>query len=150
VHDDTFVSLFRQFWWLIFPLWWMVLRVVRTFRQQSAQDRALEVLRIYAAQGKEPPPEVLKALTQTRAHEDDYGDGVTSGPLYQSHAANSATSAWWTFFVFAALAGGFGYGALYFFTDDARGAFTIVAVIMGVLAAGSLIMALAATFRGPR
>src|SRR5262245_43794764 len=126
----------------------MVLRVVRTFRHQSAQDRALEVLRIYAAQGKEPPPEVLKALTQTSAPLDEYGEA--SGPLYQSHRSNSVTSAWWTFFVFAALAGGFGYGAFYLFADDARSAFMIVAVIMGMLAAGSLIMALAATFRGGR
>ena len=146
MHDDTFLSLFRQFWWLIFPLWWMVLRVIRTFRHQSAQDRALEVLRIYAAQGKEPPPEVLKALTQAGAARDDYAD--TSGPLYQR--ANSATSAWWTFLVFAALAGGFGYGGFYLFTDDAHSAFMVVAIIMGILAAGSLVMALAATFRGGR
>ena len=148
MHDDTFLSLFRQFWWLIFPLWWMVLRVIRTFRHQSAQDRALEVLRIYAAQGKEPPPEVLKALTQPSVAPDDYSGG--NGPLYQSRHADSATSAWWTFFVFAALAGGFGYGAFYLFTDDARSAFTLVAIIMGILAAGSLVMALAATFRGGR
>lgn len=148
MHDDTFVGLFRQFWWLIFPLWWMVLRLIRTFRHRSAQDRALEVLHIYAAQGKEPPPEVLKALTQSGA--STASDVGANGPLYQQHSSNSATSAWWTFFVFAALAGGFGYGALYVFGDEGRGAFMVVAVIMGILACGSLIMALAATFRGSR
>ena len=140
MHDDTFVELFRQFWWLIFPLAWIVLRLVRTFRHQSAQDRALEVLRIYAAQGREPPPEVLKALTQTGSPSTD----VLGGPLYQQHV-NSPASAWWTFFVFIALTGGFAVGASNF-SNEAHGAFMVVTVVMAILAFGALVMALSATF----
>jgi hypothetical protein len=134
------VDLFRQFWWLIFPLWWMVLRLVRTFRQQSSQDRALEVLRIYASRGAEPPPEVLKAVTEASTMDP-------MAPHYRQ-SPSTLSGAWWTFFVFAALAGGFGYGSYMFGDNDAHTPFMIVAIIMSILAFGSFIMALAATFRG--
>jgi hypothetical protein len=148
LHD--FADLFSRFWWLIFPLYWMVARSIRLTRRTSSQDRALEVLRIYAAKGEQPPPEVLKALTQMSSHPDDeYGIG-TGGVYTPPTQRGGAVGAWWTFFVFLALTAGFAAGINGIGADDgqARSAFMIVTVIMAFLAVGSLVMALFASFRG--
>jgi len=144
-HD--FVELFSRFWWLIFPLWWMVLRLIRSLRSNNSQDRALDVLRIYAAKGETPPPEVLKALTQMSSTPD-----LTSGAAFEVRGRfGDAAGAWWTFFVFAALAVGFSIGINGFAGDaEAHTGFIIVTVIMGGLAIGSLVMAVFASFRGRR
>ncbi len=129
------MELFERFWWLIFPVMGMIYGLVSQLQKGRTQTRALDVLRAYAEQGKEPPPEVLKALTQSDLPADA-----------AAHAGGAVTSAWWTFFVFIALAAGFGYGYTELH-DNGRWALMLVAIVMGVLAAGSFIMAIAATFR---
>ena len=129
-------DLFRQFWWLIFPVMGMVYGLVGMLQQNRSQTRTLDLLRTYAEQGKEPPPELLRALSQ--GGEPPNMMGVRQDRL---------SGAWWTFFVFIALAGGFGVGANSF-GEDAHNAFMVVTVVMGILAFGALVMALAATFFG--
>ncbi len=58
------LDLFRQFWWLMFPVMGMVYGLVGMLQQNRRQNRAIDLLRTYAEQGKEPPPELLKALSQ--------------------------------------------------------------------------------------
>ena len=58
-HRD---HLFVAYWWLIFPIGWFVLSIVRTALRHSYRRSTLDLLRNYAAQGKEPPPEVLALL----------------------------------------------------------------------------------------
>ena len=131
-------DLFRQFWWLIFPVMGMVYGLVGTLQQQRAQTRTLDLLRTYAEQGKDPPPEVLKSLSQTGEPQNMLG--VRQERL---------SGAWWTFFVFIALTGGFAVG-IGGFDNEARSAFLVVTVVMGILAVGALIMAIAATFSGKK
>ena len=134
------VDLFRQFWWLIFPVMGMVYGLVGMLQQNRSQNRAIDLLQTYAEQGKEPPPELLRALSQQSAN-----DGHDVLGLGASH--NRITGAWWTFFVFIALTAGFGVGASSF-GNDAHSAFMVVTVVMGILAFGALVMALAAIFFG--
>jgi hypothetical protein len=133
-------DLFRQFWWLIFPVMGMGYGLVGMIagmnQQRRAQDRAADLLRTYAEQGKEPPPELFKALSQ----------GVEP-PNMMGVRQERVTGAWWTFFVFIALTGGFGVGANSF-DSEAHSAFMVVTVVMGILAFGALVMALVATFTG--
>ena len=129
-------DLFRQFWWLIFPVMGMAYGFVGMLQQNRAQIRTLDLLRTYAEQGKEPPAELLKALSQ--GGEPPSMMGVRQERL---------SGAWWTFFVFIALTGGFAVGASSF-DEGAHSAFMVVTVVMGVLAFGALVMALAATFFG--
>jgi len=147
LHD--FYELFSRFWWLMFPVYWMVIHAIRSSRRSSSQDHALEVLRTYAARGEQPPPEVLKALTQLSHHpDDDDGMGAGTGGVYQASRQGGVAGAWWTFFVFLALTGGFAVGVNGFSTDGgAHTAFLIVTVVMAFLAVGSFIMAITATFR---
>jgi hypothetical protein len=132
------LDLFRQFWWLMFPVMGMVYGLVGMLQQNRRQNRAIDLLRTYAEQGKEPPPELLKALSQQGGGDAQDGFGLAA-------SRNRVAGAWWTFFVFIALTAGFGVGASSF-GDDAHSAFMVVTVIMGILAFGALVMALAATF----
>lgn len=135
-------DLFRHFWWLIFPIMGMTYGLLGMLHGMNAQNRKLDLLRTYAEQGKEPPPELIRALNQTTDFTPDGSGGGNS-----SSRRDNVTGAWWTFFVFFALAAGFGAGTNGF-GADARTAFTVVTVVMGVLAVGALIMALVATFAG--
>jgi hypothetical protein len=134
------IDLFRHFWWLMFPIMGMAYGLIGMIagmnQQRRAQDRAAELLRTYAEQGKEPPPELLRALSQ----------GVEP-PNMMGVRQERLSGAWWTFFVFIALTGGFGVGASSF-GSDAHAAFMVVTVVMGILAFGALVMALFATFAG--
>lgn len=134
-------DLFRHFWWLLFPIMGMAYGLVGMLQHNRSQNRTIDLLRTYAEQGKEPPPEVLRALSQLQSGGDSHdmlGIGVRQ---------NRIMGAWWTFFVFIALTAGFGVGASNF-GNDAHAAFMVVMVVMGVLAFGALVMALVATFSG--
>ena len=129
------MEVFERFWWLIFPVMGMIYGLVSQLQKGRAQTRAMDVLKAYAEQGKQQPPEVLKALSQTDLPADA-----------EAHAGGPATSAWWTFFVFFALTAGFGFGYTQI-DEHGRWAFALVAIVMGILAIGSFIMAIAASFR---
>ena len=53
---------FSRFWWLIFPLFWMVFALAWGWSRHARANRALDILKSYADQGKDPPPELLKSL----------------------------------------------------------------------------------------
>jgi hypothetical protein len=60
--DHDFYWLFSRFWWLIFPLFWMGAMVMAHWSRHARANRALDIIKSYADQGKEPPPELLKGL----------------------------------------------------------------------------------------
>jgi hypothetical protein len=55
---------FSRFWWLIFPLFWMIFALAMGWSRHMRANRALDIIKSYADQGKEPPPELLKILQQ--------------------------------------------------------------------------------------
>jgi hypothetical protein len=60
--DHDFYTLFSRFWWLIFPLFWMGAMVMAHWSRHARANRALDIVKSYADQGKDPPPELLKSL----------------------------------------------------------------------------------------
>jgi len=100
-HDFFFY--FSRFWWLIFPLFWMGMKMTRAWQRHALAQRALEIIQTYASQGKEPPPELLAAL------QPGWGD---CGPVPGSWYA-SPLRYWHQAFFFAALACAFGFMAFY-------------------------------------
>src|SRR3954468_17771772 len=88
-HYDIY-WLFNRYWWLIFPLFWMVTRIVRLSLGHSHANRTLDIIKSYADQGKEPPPELLAALKAPRDPED--------------RNCHSPERGWGRFFFFIALA----------------------------------------------
>jgi hypothetical protein len=57
-----FYDLVSRFWWIIFPLFWMVFALGWGWSRHTRANRALDILKSYADQGKDPPPELLKSL----------------------------------------------------------------------------------------
>jgi hypothetical protein len=132
---------FFSFWWLIFPIMWFGFGLLgMVFRHRRHRD-AMEVLKTYAAQGKEPPPEVSRILTGSADSScgpwGGYGWGARRwGPYWE----------WRRVFIFTSLAVGFGVAAYY--GDDwgvhGEPAFGIVAAVFACLAVGALLFALLA------
>jgi hypothetical protein len=119
------VELFRDFWWLIFPIFGLIMAVWGMASSESRSKRVMDLIKSYVDQGKDPPPELLKLA----AEDADY-----SARTPQTRQQNNA----WSFVVFAALAAGFTTGWWFVQGEDYAFAFLIVAVTMGVLAVGSL------------
>lgn len=63
-HDHDFYWLFSHFWWLLFPLFWAIGRMIRLYLEHKRAAQALELITTYAQQGKEIPPDLLKVLQQ--------------------------------------------------------------------------------------
>ena len=55
-------DLFRSYWWLLFPIFWMVMGVLGSFGQYRQRSDTLKLLKTYADQGKEPPQALLDML----------------------------------------------------------------------------------------
>jgi hypothetical protein len=102
--DHDFFWLFSHFWWLIFPLFWMVAVMARLWSRHSRANRALDIVKSYADQGKEPPAELLKTL-QYGSDQCGYGWG---GRRWRSPEERLGRA-----FLFAALACAFGFMAFW-------------------------------------
>lgn len=87
-HD--FYMLFSAYWWLIFPLFWMVSASLQLWSRHLKAQRAMDVIKACIEQGKEPPAEVLEIL-----HSDD------RKPRGGRHERG-----WISVFVFGAIAAG--------------------------------------------
>ena len=151
------------FWWLIFPVGWLIYRAWDRWLSYQRSRHALEVMKQYAAQGKDPPPELVRQL-----QDDAYGyDGYRGlwGHRYRrywrgpppSSAGSNADPAhpadgfewrggrywdWRSALVTGALAGAFWIAAEFNYIPDADGPFRFVAVILGCVAAALLVLAL--------
>lgn len=62
-----FEQLFREFWWLIFPLFGMVTAIIYAFIGLFRQQEVIRILKIYAERGEQPPEALLRRLNM----EDD-------------------------------------------------------------------------------
>ena len=63
-RGPTMADLFRQFFWIIFPVFGMAFAAFAVWNEFSRQKKALEVLKVYAEKGTEPPASVTAVLTQ--------------------------------------------------------------------------------------
>lgn len=57
-----FVTLFNQYWWLLFPLAFGLFGLTRTILRDEESRRILSLIRSYTDQGKDVPPELLALL----------------------------------------------------------------------------------------
>jgi len=159
------------FWWLIFPLMGFVFGGYSMFLQHQRSKQAMEVLKAYAQQGKDPPPEVMAAVTGVHTgvtppppgapypgnpYNSPYGPGY-GGPGYGGWGGpwgggwgwgrwgwRGPMWAWSRVVTFAAICIGFTFAGQYYGggDGDAVKAFNLVAIIMGALAVGFGFMAL--------
>lgn len=126
------VELFRDFWWLMFPIFGMGMGLWGMISSERRTRDVMKVIKSYVDQGKEVPPELL------RMAQSDWQPEAQHTPQQSS---------WWSFFTFAALSAGFAVGWWFIRTEMWSFAFLVVAVTFGVLAIGALVIA--ATSRRP-
>jgi hypothetical protein len=135
-------DLFRSYWWLIFPLGWFVYGGFQSWLSYRANRDTLDLLKAYAASGREPPPELVARLNQ-RSNYDLDDDRDDMRPRYRYRRQRG----WYHVVLFGVLGMGFTFAA----TSDLYGAgpaFLIVAFVMGALSLASLVSLL--TGRGPK
>jgi hypothetical protein len=122
----TFAEFFASYWWLMFPIFGMFLAAMGVFQDDARSTKAMDLIRTYVNQGKDPPPELLQMVASDA--ESARGDGPSS---------NSRA---WSFIVFAALSAGLGTGYYFVRAEDWAFAFLIGAVATGVMAVGALFL----------
>ena len=120
------IELFREFFWLIFPILGMGIAFMAVAGEFGRQKRALEVLRVYAEKGTEPPASVLAVLSRASSEKK-------RNPMAG-------------FALFAVLAIGFGGVTLWFaymgFGWPFELGFGIASFVMVAIAAANLVSAL--------
>lgn len=122
-------QIFWQFWWLIFPVGFMLLGAFRTWLQYRSRREALDLIKTYVASGREPPAELLSKISR-RLHDDDEDER----PRYRRRRERG----WYQVVLFGLLASGFAVAAA---TNmfGAGEAFVIVAFVLGALCAATLV-----------
>lgn len=125
----SLTALFYSFWWLIFPIFGMTMGLVGMLLSDRRATRTMDLIKSYVDQGKDPPPELLKLASY------EMNDGMSSG-MGRTPTENRL----WTFVTFAALASGFGVGYWFMRAESWSFAFAIVAIVMGVMAIGALLL----------
>ena len=140
---------FWSYWWLIFPLGFFVFGAWdRWLHYQRSRD-TLEVLKHYTAQGKEPPPELLRRVQDDPPYDDDYRPRRYRRRYWRYYGYGRYWQ-WRSAFVTGAVAAGFWYAATQDLVPGADGAFRFVAVILTCVAAANLALAVVSmAFRDP-
>ena len=140
------------YWWLVFPLMWFVFGLFGMWTRYAQHRNTLDLMKRYADQGKDPT-EIAKALgaanDPTYPHAPGFPSGRTAGPWAYGPGDRAwryrrwdPLRDWRRTIVFACLATGFWVASEYSGLAGAEPAFRLVAIIMGALAAGSLLFAL--------
>lgn len=119
-------ELFRDYWWLIFPIFGMIWAFWEMVAKERRARAVMDLVKSYVDQGKDPPKDLL----------DFASHGMDDGETKSS----SQESSTWSFIVFTALAAGFGYGSYLERAESYAFAFVIVAIVMAVLALGALLL----------
>ncbi|MBY0567572.1 MAG: hypothetical protein K2P70_09680 [Hyphomonadaceae bacterium] len=125
----TATQLFVGYWWLIFPIFGMLMGLIGMFQSDRRATRTMDLIKAYVDQGKDPPPELLQlaAAESTSGASSGMGRTPTENRL-------------WTFVTFAALATGFGVGYWFMRAEEWAFAFLVVAIVMGIMAFGALLL----------
>lgn len=143
---------FSSYWWLLFPLAFFVFGAWdRWLSYKRSQDR-LDLLRSYTNQGKDPPPELLRALQEEEDDEDDLMYGRlgrrAARRMRRRYWRYTPYWAWRTAIITGAVAAGFWFASEYADIPGVDWPFRLVAIIMTCVAAGHLVAAIfTSTFR---
>jgi len=142
--------MFAAYWWLIFPFMGFAFGAFGMWMGYRTHRDRMELMKTMVQQGKDPA-EIAKIMggpAGPGGPVDPYwGGGYYGrhwGPPWGYWGRWGPYREWRRFIVFLCLAIGFGIASQY--TDTgAEHAFSLVALIMGVLAAGTLLFAILST-----
>ena len=144
---------FLHFWWLLFPLAFFIMSAWGGWLSYQRRKAELDVLKSYVQQGKDPPPEIAKAVGGGGDPADPYGYGH---PYYGAYGWRGWRRyrygpywEWRRVIVFGAISGGFWFASQYYSDRGPSHAFEIVAIITGIIAVASLLFAVLQTMMPP-
>lgn len=143
---------FWSYWWLIFPIGAFIFGAWDRWLAYKRSRDHLELLKHYAAQGKDPPPEVMAELrngADPNAPPPGYQGypGYWGAPWYGRRAwrAYYRWGPYWQWrrvIVTAAIAAGFWWASEYADWPGVEAPFRIVAIILTVVAGANLVLAI--------
>ena len=76
---DSFGEVFESFWWLLFPLAFFVAGGWSSFMRYKRAQAKIELLKTYAAAGKEPPADLVASLNSETDRNDSWHDNDSDG-----------------------------------------------------------------------
>lgn len=154
-------DIFRSYWWLMFPIGFFLDGAWERWLAYRRSRDHLDLIRTYADQGKEPPPELVKAIREGDPINDPDGQiggyghgGYGMHPrhmrrMYRRAYRWSPYWQWRTVFITGAVAAGFWFASEYADFPGTEAPFRLVAIIMTFVAAGHLIAAVfSSLYRG--
>ena len=128
---DGFYALFSSYWWLLFPLGFFIAAGFSSYMRYKRTQAKIDLLKTYAASGKEPPADLIAGL-----------DGIDGGSADSDDGDGRGTTVFLVI-LFGGLAAVFGaVGYLGLFGLEGPEAY-FVAAILGVLAAAFLFSGIA-------
>ncbi|MDP3853303.1 hypothetical protein [Phenylobacterium sp.] len=138
-------DLFRGFWWLLFPLAAFAFGAWDRWLAYRRSQEQLDLIKTFATQGKEVPPELLKRIQD---EEDDDEESDWSG-LGRRHRRNrlrryrhSRGDDIRTVIFTGALAGAFWIASEASLIDGTEGPFRLVALILTCISGATLLSVL--------
>jgi len=130
-------------WWLIFPIGAFLFGAWdRWLSYRRSRDR-LEMIKIFAAQGKDVPPELLRELSDEAPPADlDWSNRHARRAYWRQYARRNAPYwRWRSAIVTGAVAGAFWIASQYSGIPAAEPPFRLVAIILTCVAAANLLLA---------
>jgi hypothetical protein len=152
---------FRSYWWLLFPIGFFIFGAWDRWLAYKRSRDHLELIKTYAAQGKEPPPELMRGA-QADPMADPRWQGMDPPPFPHPYYWGGRRAwrryyrwgpywQWRSAFVTGAVAAGFWFASEYADFPGGEFPFRLVAIIMSFVFVGNLLGAIfSSTFRGPR
>jgi hypothetical protein len=140
-----------SYWWLIFPIGAFVFGAWDRWLAYKRSRDHLELLKHYAAQGKDPPPEVMAELrggvdpAAPPPGYDPWGYGWHPRYMRRAYRGYYRWGPYWQWrsvIVTGAVAAGFWWASEYADWPGVEGPFRIVAIILTVVTGANLLLAI--------
>lgn len=135
------VELFEEYWWLVFPLAGFAFGGFGMWLNYRRSRDAIELIKLYAQQGKEPPPGLINAVSRGGAFDAwalEEADWTGERPRRRDRRYRDVEK----LMTYTALTVGFGWAAWWGGEGPTRLAFGVVAFVMGMMAVSSLVILL--------
>jgi amino acid transporter len=131
------VELFESYWWLMFPLiFFVVMPAWNSFMRYKQTKVKIDLLKTYAASGKEPPADLIASLDKENSRlEWRQMDGASS-----SHRDGRGGRVF-VIILFAGLSAVFAFTGYSDLLGVSHEAFYFIALILGVLSLAFLVSA---------
>jgi hypothetical protein len=144
-------DIFRDFWWLMFPLAFFLFGAWDRWLAYRRSRDELDLIKSYHAQGKEPPPELLRRVRDEADDVDDFAElprRVQRRMYRRRYRYGWRRGAYWEWraaVTTGVVAAAFWAAAYYEYIPGTDGVFRLVAIILTCVSAANLMFALMAT-----